>query len=141
MRDHDEPVDHPPPGWSETFPLPDAAFVAATWPDAPPAGVGPAHPERARSASMAMLVLGVALLWPFPLGGALLLGSAGLGLTACWRATPGGIPAPLPAPTGVDIEETRPLPRQPPVDSQCRPEEVTEPGVLTGHVHAAAEQP
>lgn len=121
MRDHDEPVDRPPPGWSETFPLPDAAFVAATWPDAPPAGVGPAHPERARSASLAMLVLGVALLWPFPLGGALLLGSAGLGLTACWRATPGGIPAPLPAPTGVDVEETRPLPRQPPVEVNAAP--------------------
>ena len=50
------------------------------------------HPDKAKSVSMAMLFLGVALLWLVPLGGALLLGAAGLGLTIFWQAQPGGLP-------------------------------------------------
>jgi hypothetical protein len=37
--------------------------------------------DKAKAMSLAMLLIGVVLLWPVPLGGALCLATAGLGLT------------------------------------------------------------
>jgi hypothetical protein len=37
--------------------------------------------DKAKAISVAMLLIGVVLLWPVPLGGALCLATAGLGLT------------------------------------------------------------
>jgi hypothetical protein len=41
----------------------------------------PLRADKAKAVSVAMLVIGVILLWPVPLGGALCLATAGLGLT------------------------------------------------------------
>ena len=41
----------------------------------------PLRADKAKTVSVAMLVIGVILLWPVPLGGALCLATAGLGLT------------------------------------------------------------
>jgi hypothetical protein len=40
----------------------------------------PLRADKAKAVSVAMLVIGVILLWPVPLGGALCLATAGLGL-------------------------------------------------------------
>lgn len=53
--------------------------------------------------SMVMLLLGVALLWPVPLGGALLLVTAAIGLAIAWEADMAGeaqlVAARAPSPT------------------------------------------
>ncbi|MDQ1568726.1 MAG: hypothetical protein QOF96_3606 [Actinomycetota bacterium] len=41
----------------------------------------PPGADKAKAISVAMLLIGVVLLWPVPLGGALCLATAGLGLT------------------------------------------------------------
>lgn len=48
---------------------------------------------------LAMLLLGLAMLWPVPLGGSLLLVAAGVGLAIAWEAEVSGEtpPAALPA--------------------------------------------
>ncbi len=50
--------------------------------------------------SLAVLLLGAALLWPLPVGGALLLVTAAVGLAICWEAElePRSAVAPLPVP-------------------------------------------
>ena len=50
--------------------------------------------------SLALLLLGAALLWPLPVGGALLLVTAAVGLAVCWEAElePRPAVAPLPVP-------------------------------------------
>jgi hypothetical protein len=58
--------------------------------------------------SLAMLLLGAGLLWPLPLGGALLLVTAGLGFAISWEAElePPPAAAPIPAtvaPAGADV--------------------------------------
>jgi hypothetical protein len=90
MRDHGVSIDSPDVGPGSSFPLPDADFVAAAWLDTSPAGMTPQHPDKAKSVSVTLLLLGIALLWLVPLGGALLLGTAGLGPTLFWQAQPGG---------------------------------------------------
>ncbi len=54
----------------------------------------------ANNISLALLVLGAALLWPLPVGGALLLVTAAVGLAICWEAQlePRPVVAPLPVP-------------------------------------------
>ena len=90
MRDHGVSVESLVVGRGSSFPLPDADFFAADWWDTPPAGVIPKRPEKAKRVPVVMLLLGVALLWVVPLGGALLLATAGLGLTLLCEAQPGG---------------------------------------------------
>ncbi|MDQ1518596.1 MAG: hypothetical protein QOE80_4426 [Actinomycetota bacterium] len=41
----------------------------------------PLRADKAKAVSVAMLVIGIILLWPVPLGGALCLATGGLGLT------------------------------------------------------------
>lgn len=72
------------------FPLPGADTMATAWSERPPDGVGPECPEKAKTISAAMLVLGAALLWFVPVGGALLLVSGGLGLAIWWESPLGG---------------------------------------------------
>ena len=48
--------------------------------------------------SVAMLLVGLALLWLVPLGGALLLVAAGMGLAIAWEADMAGDAPLLPAP-------------------------------------------
>lgn len=45
----------------------------------------PLRADKAKAVSVAMLVIGVVLLWPVPLGGALCLATAGLGLSLAER--------------------------------------------------------
>ena len=52
-------------GRGDTF-LSDADFVAPTWPDTPAAGVMPQHPDKAKSLSVAMLLLGITSCGLFP---------------------------------------------------------------------------
>ena len=57
--------------------------------------------------SLLMLLLGASLLWAVPLGGALLLVTAAVGLAICWEGTlePPPAVAPVPvkvAPVGAD---------------------------------------
>jgi hypothetical protein len=49
--------------------------------ESPAKPVIPLRADMARAVSLAMLAIGVILLWPVPLGGALCLATAGLGLT------------------------------------------------------------
>ncbi|MDQ1492003.1 MAG: hypothetical protein QOJ23_4517 [Actinomycetota bacterium] len=49
--------------------------------ESPAEPVIPLRADKAKAVSVAMLVIGVILLWPVPLGGALCLATAGLGLT------------------------------------------------------------
>jgi hypothetical protein len=109
MRDHGVSVEFPDVGPGDSFPLPDADFLAAAWLDTSPAGVTPQHPDKAKSVSVAMLRLGIALLWLVPLGGALLLGTAGLGLTVLWQAQPGGPPVEPSVTTSVTTTASQPL--------------------------------
>lgn len=53
--------------------------------ESPANPVIPLRADKAKAVSMAMLVIGVILLWPVPLGGALCLATAGLGLTMAER--------------------------------------------------------
>jgi hypothetical protein len=69
----------------------------------------PQHPDKAKSVSVAMLLLGVALLWLVPLGGALLLGTAGLGLTIFWRGQPGESPVEHSITTSATTTASQPL--------------------------------
>ena len=62
------------------FDLPGADVVAAAWSDRPPAGVLPQRPDKAKTISAALLLLGVAFLLAVPIGGVLLLVTGGLGL-------------------------------------------------------------
>lgn len=80
MRDHGASVESSAGSPGSRFPLADADFVTAAWSDTSPAGVFPQRPDKAKTVSAAMLLLGVALLLFVPLGGALLLVTGGLGL-------------------------------------------------------------
>jgi len=91
MREQDAPVESLVVAPGSSLPLPGADAVAAAWSDRSPAGVTPQHPEKATAVSAALLVLGAALLLFFPLGGALLLVSGGLGLAICWETPMGGL--------------------------------------------------
>jgi hypothetical protein len=62
----------------------------AVWPEPPPAGEFPSRPETARTVSRAAVALGAALLFPVPLGGALLLVAGSLGLVISSEAPVGG---------------------------------------------------
>jgi hypothetical protein len=86
MRNHGM---SPVVGRVSSVPLPDADHVATAWADTSSAGVIPLSPDKAKSVSVAMLFLGVVLLWLVPLGGAFLLSTAGLGLTIFWEPQPG----------------------------------------------------
>jgi hypothetical protein len=121
MRDDGVSVESLIANRGSSFPLANADFFAADWWDTPPAGVIPKRPEKAKGVSVVMLLLGVALLWAVPLGGALLLATAALGLTLLCEAQPGG---PSTAPPAADpvlhrpLKMDRPLPRWLPVCHQ-----------------------
>ena len=99
-------VESPAEAGDDSFLLLDAHFVAAVWADTSPAGVMPQHRAKAKSVSVVLLLLGVPLLWLVPLGGALLLATASLGLTIAWEVRPGG---PLAAPSITTITASQPL--------------------------------
>ena len=85
MRDHAASADFSAAGLGSSFPIPDADAVARAWAErSPESDVIPQHPEKAKALSAAMLVLGVGLVWFFPLGGALLFVSGCLGLATLW---------------------------------------------------------
>ncbi len=85
--------------------LPSADTVAAAWPDRSPGGMVPEHSEKAQAVSAALLILGAALLFFVPLGGALLLVSGGLGLAICWEPPVGGLaPAAITTNTNIAIQ-------------------------------------
>ena len=60
---------------------PGTAAPAATWsvPESPP------DPNRHNRALLIALLVGVGLLWPLPVGGALLMVSASFGLVISWE--------------------------------------------------------
>lgn len=80
MRDHRAPVESSAVSAGSRFPPPDADVVTAAWSDTSTTGVFPPHPDKAKTMSVAALLLGAALLMFVPLGGALLLVTGGLGL-------------------------------------------------------------
>jgi hypothetical protein len=88
MRAHRASVESPaaPPGGA--LPLPDADLVSAAWLDHPAAAGLPPRSDMAKSVSLAMLALGVALLLFAPLGAVFLLVAGGLGLTIASEAPP-----------------------------------------------------
>ena len=90
MRDHAAAAESDAVSLRIDFPLPGADTIAAAWSEPPPDGVASECPEKARTISAAMLILGAALLWFVPVGGALLLVSGGLGLAIWWEAPLGG---------------------------------------------------
>jgi hypothetical protein len=90
MRDHAATAESNAASLRIDFPLPGADTIAAAWAERPADGVAPEYPEKARIISAAMLILGAALLWFVPVGGALLLVSGGLGLAIWWEAPLGG---------------------------------------------------
>ena len=71
---------------SSNFALPDADLVRAAWADLPPGAAFPTRPDKAKSVSVAMLTLGVALLLFVPVGGVFFLVAGGLGLTIASEA-------------------------------------------------------
>jgi hypothetical protein len=83
MGDHGAPLESNAVSLGGSFPLPDADTIAAAWSERP-SDVAPVQPDKAKTISAAMLVLGVALLLFVPVGGALLLVSGGLGLAISW---------------------------------------------------------
>lgn len=85
MQDPDASLESSTVSLGNNRSLPSADAVAAAWPDRPPGGMVPEHSEKAQAVSAALLVLGAALLFFVPLGGALLLVSGGLGLAICWE--------------------------------------------------------
>ena len=80
MRDPSASFD-PPPAPSATFSLPDADLVRAAWTDPPPESGFPSRPDTTKTACVAMLGLGVALLFFVPISGVFFLVAGGLGLT------------------------------------------------------------
>ncbi len=74
---------------ADRFPVLAADFVGAPRPTSPGTMIGE-HPGWAKTGLVAMLVLGLALLWFVPLGGALVLATAGVGLAVSWEAQAGG---------------------------------------------------
>jgi hypothetical protein len=90
MRDHGAAAESNAVSLRIDFPLPGADTIAAAWSERPSDGVVQECPEKARTISATMLVLGAALLWFVPVGGALLLVSGGLGLAIWWEAPLGG---------------------------------------------------
>ena len=80
MRDHSSPAEFSPGDPERELPLFDAAFLSATWHDSASLGAAPDRSDRATAVAATLLLLGIALLWFVPLGGALLLVTAGLGL-------------------------------------------------------------
>ena len=108
MRDHGASTESNSGSLGIGFPLPDADAVAAAWSDRSPDGVAPEHPEKAKTISAAMLVLGAALLWFVPIGGALLLVSGGLGLAISWDAPLGGMTTARSIVTGATPTASRP---------------------------------
>lgn len=67
--------------------LPDADTVAIAWTDSPRSG-SPSRPDKTRSLSAAMLVLGAVLLLFVPISGVFFLAAGGLGLTMTTPAVP-----------------------------------------------------
>ena len=86
MRDPSASVESPPLYPTSTFTLPDADLVRAAWIDLPPGAAFPTRPDKAKSVSVAMLALGVAVLWFAPVGGVFLLVAGGLGLAIASEA-------------------------------------------------------
>ena len=86
MRDPSASVESPPAPPSSTFTLPDADLVRAAWTDLPPGVAFPTRPDKAKSVSVAMLALGVAVLFFVPVGGVFLLVAGGLGLAIASEA-------------------------------------------------------
>lgn len=96
MRDHGAPIEPSAVRPGNRFPLAGGDFVTGTWSDTSPAGEFPQRLDKAKTTSAAMLLLGVALLFFVPLGGALLLVTGGLGLAISSEAPMGG-PATAPS--------------------------------------------
>lgn len=67
-------------GMPDPSALPDAEMVVIAWTDSPRGG-SPSRPDKAKSLSAAMLVLGAALLLFVPISGVFFLVAGGLGLT------------------------------------------------------------
>lgn len=59
--------------------LPDAEMVVIAWTDSPTRGA-PSRPDKAKSLSVAMVLLGIALLLFVPISGVFFLVAGGLGL-------------------------------------------------------------
>lgn len=53
--------------------------------ESPTESASPLRSDKAKALSFAMLLIGLVLLWPVPLGGALFVASAALGLTMTER--------------------------------------------------------
>ena len=86
MRDPSASFESPPASPSSTFALPDADLVRAAWTDLPPGAAFPTRPDKAKSVSVAMLTLGVAVLLFVPVAGVFLLVAGGLGLAIASEA-------------------------------------------------------
>lgn len=81
MRDSSAPLESSPASSGSTFALPDADMVYAAWMDLPSGAGFPSRPDKAKTMSAAMLVLGIALVLFVPVGGVFFLLAGGLGLT------------------------------------------------------------
>jgi hypothetical protein len=92
MRDPSASLESPSTSPSSTFALPDADMVYAAWMDLPSGAGFPSRPDKAKSMSAAMLVLGVALILFVPVGGVFFLLAGGLGLTIA-SEKPAGVPS------------------------------------------------
>ena len=77
---HGESGESAPPEPESIPPPARAAFDAGVRSESAPVGVALQFPAAGKRISAAMSLLGVALLWPVPLAGALLLVAGGLGL-------------------------------------------------------------
>lgn len=95
MRDDGAPIESAPQDPRYGRSLFDADFFRATWHDPSPPAVAPRRLDQATTIAAAMLLLGVALLWFVPLGGALLLVTAGLGLAISAEGSTGSGAVPL----------------------------------------------
>jgi hypothetical protein len=89
VRDDGLSIESSPSDPGPRFLLPDADAVAAAWSNRSPEAVLPPRPDKATTMSLALLLLGVALLLFVPLGGALLLVTGGLGLAIASEAPMG----------------------------------------------------
>ncbi len=68
--------------------------AAAPW----PAGSFPRNRKRRDRTTLSALALGAGLLWPLPLGGALLMVTAAFALVISWEQELDDAPTPAPAP-------------------------------------------
>jgi len=80
MRVPSASVESPAAPSGRTLALPDADLVSAAWIDYPAAAGFPTRPDMAKSVSLAMLALGVALLLFAPIAAVFLLIAGVLGL-------------------------------------------------------------